>query len=130
MKALILTLLLLSLVACGDDDDIVRRFDQEEVGAKNLFSSWARTDNQLFLDLTGGSFDTQRSIQLSSPTGEICSCSVLVRGTQQAGTLDIFSCSDPDCEVLWENGSRPYEYFKGQTTLELCEAPGVCGVFR
>lgn len=138
MKVLTLVLLLIGIVACGDnDDDEGIRMDQEESTGKNLFDRWVRSDNRFFLDLTGGSFDQSRNILLALETGEVCNCTILVRGTQRIGTIDIFACSyagggsgDPDCDALWENGRRPYEYTKGQTTLEICEAPGICGTFR
>lgn len=130
---------LLILASCGSDDDegFESEEQQEDSLEKNLFSLWTNREDDSTVDLTNMSFDTPTSTDFILSSGEVCSCSVLLTGDQNAGTMEVFNCfyddgglGDPDCDVLWENGRRPYEYINSDRIMELCEAPGICESYR
>lgn len=129
---------LLFFGACGsDDDEGISSRQEEESFEKSLFSPWTNREDSSSFDLTNVSFESPGSTDFFLNSGETCSCSVLIRGSQSSGTMEVFNCfysgggpRDPDCDALWENGRRPYEYINAERIMELCRSPGLCETYR
>lgn len=130
---------LLFLTSCGSDDDggLEPEEQQEDSLEKNLFSLWKNREDDSNFDLTNMSFETPANTDFVLSTGETCSCSVFLSGSQNTGTMEVFNCvyieggmGDPDCDALWENGRQAYEYINSDRILELCKVPGSCETYR
>lgn len=125
---IIMILIYFSLLGCGSSDG--------DGASKSIFAQWTRDDDTFSLDLTGSSFDVPFIINFTYASGELCSCTAIVSGSEAAGAATVSSCSyagggsgDPGCSI-WENGTAPYTYTKSGAALRLCDSISSCGNYR
>ncbi len=108
------------MFGCGKDDPPL-----PATAGKSLFSSWTKQGGGLVIDLTGGAFGSS-SMSFGFTGGQICTCSLLLSGSEASGTAVLSGCvltsgaSDPGCSSL--NGSNNFS--KTTTTLMVCDSVG------
>lgn len=116
MKKIIALLCLVVLSSCGKDDP---------TASKDLFSSWANDDGSEVIDMTGGTFGSGYTFAFSLTTGERCSCSLAIGGTQASATAVLTGCAyvsggggNPGCASL----NRAYTMTNAAAKLTICGA--------
>lgn len=102
MKASLILSAALALTACGGGSD-----------DKDLFSLWTRDGTGTPLDLRGGTFGADSTLNAYTADGTRCICDLAVIGSQQSGSVALTGCisipfdpgRDPQCKALQGTGT-------------------------
>ena len=133
--SLIMTLLFLSLtiVSCGSNGSDGKDATQQREVEKSILDLWVSTDESSYVDFTDLEFNTPSAIDIFYGSGEICSCTLVISGSESSGKFNVTSCfyngggsGDPGC--FSNNSSNPYT--KKEGILRICFAPNDCVEFR
>lgn len=65
-----------------------------ENSSKPILSLWTDASNSFYqVDLRSAKYDLNSTMTVNFITGESCTCSVLIKGTESSGAITISSCS-------------------------------------
>ena len=111
--------LLLGLSACGGLASSLNGGGGSNT-SKKLFSAWTSASTGMLVNWSNGAFNSTRPVQYIYDSGARCQCSVLIAGSESAGSFVLSSCAytsggtgDPGCTLM--DGAGNYIKSSGLT---------------
>jgi hypothetical protein len=93
--------------------------------SKPILSLWTDSDSGFYqVDLRSARFDASSTMTVNIITGGVCTCSVLIRGSESSGAINISSCSGNSSYCTSFNISSGNYTKSSSNLLEVCDNSG------
>lgn len=91
--------------------------------SKPILSLWTDSDSGFYqVDLRSARFDVNSTMTVNIITGGVCTCSVLIRGSESSGAINISSCSGNSSYCTSFNISSGNYTKSSSNLLEVCDS--------